>query len=160
MPNWCYNTLTIQGPKSEIDYIKDRLNAPFTLAQETYGMGDISLSADPGLDWGATFGSYLGLFFLAALFTAIGIWCSSLSANTIISFLIAILSMAVFYYGFHAISLIPGIPAGVDYWVEWAGIDFHYRSMSRGLVMLGDLIYFSSLLFLFFLLTLRNLRTR
>ena len=119
-----------------------------------------SLSADPGLDWGATFGSYLGLFFLAALFTAIGIWCSSLSANTIISFLIAILSMAVFYYGFHAISLIPGIPAGVDYWVEWAGIDFHYRSMSRGLVMLGDLIYFSSLLFLFFLLTLRNLRTR
>ena len=119
-----------------------------------------SLSADPGLDWGATSGSYLGLFFLAALFTAIGIWCSSLSANTIISFLIAILFMAVFYYGFHAISLIPDIPAGVDYWVEWAGIDFHYRSLSRGLVMLGDLIYFSSLLFLFFLLTLRNLRTR
>ena len=47
MPNWCYNTLTIQGPKSEVDYIKDRLNAPFTLAQETYGMGDISLSGFP-----------------------------------------------------------------------------------------------------------------
>ncbi len=28
MPNWVYNTLTIQGPKEEIDYIKDRLN-PF-----------------------------------------------------------------------------------------------------------------------------------
>ncbi len=42
MPNWVYNTLTIQGPKEEIDYIKDRLNRPFTLAQETYGMGDIS----------------------------------------------------------------------------------------------------------------------
>jgi hypothetical protein len=27
MPNWCYNTLTIQGPKSEVDYIKDRLNS-------------------------------------------------------------------------------------------------------------------------------------
>ena len=39
------------------------------------------LSADPGLDWGATFGSYLGLFFLSAVFTAIGIWCSSLSAT-------------------------------------------------------------------------------
>jgi hypothetical protein len=44
MPNWVYNTLTIQGPKSEIDMIKDRLNKPFTLAQETYGMGDISSS--------------------------------------------------------------------------------------------------------------------
>ena len=47
MPNWVYNTVTIQGPKSEIDYIKDRLNRPFTLAQETFGMGDISLSGFP-----------------------------------------------------------------------------------------------------------------
>jgi hypothetical protein len=47
MPNWCYNTLTIQGPKSEIDMIKDRLNKPFVLAQETYGMGDISSSGFP-----------------------------------------------------------------------------------------------------------------
>lgn len=118
------------------------------------------LAADPGLDWGATLGSYLGLFFLAGIFTAIGTWCSSLSSNTIIAFLVALLSMAVFYYGFHAISLIPGIPAGVDYWIEWIGIDFHYRSMSRGLLVLGDLVYFSSLLFLFFLLTLRNLSVR
>jgi hypothetical protein len=47
MPNWVYNTLTIQGPKSEIDAIKDRLNKPFTLAQETYGMGDVSSSGFP-----------------------------------------------------------------------------------------------------------------
>ena len=47
MPNWVYNTLTIQGPKSEIDMIKDRLNKPFTLAQETFGMGDISSSGFP-----------------------------------------------------------------------------------------------------------------
>jgi len=118
------------------------------------------LSANPGLDWGATLGSYLGLFFLAAVFTAIGIWCSSLSVNTIIAFLIALLFMAIFYYGFHAMSLIPGIPPGVDYWIEWTGIDFHYRSMSRGLLTLGDLIYFSSLLVLLFLFTLRNLRIR
>jgi hypothetical protein len=47
MPNWVYNTLTIQGPKSEVDMIKDRLNKPFVLAQETYGMGDISSSGFP-----------------------------------------------------------------------------------------------------------------
>jgi len=47
MPNWCYNTLTIQGPKSEVDMIKDRLNKPFTLAQETFGMGDISTMGFP-----------------------------------------------------------------------------------------------------------------
>jgi len=47
MPNWVYNTLTIQGPKAEIYSIKERLNRPFTLAQETYGMGDISTSGFP-----------------------------------------------------------------------------------------------------------------
>lgn len=30
MPNWCFNTLTIQGPKDQIDYIKDKLNKPYS----------------------------------------------------------------------------------------------------------------------------------
>jgi len=47
MPNWVYNTLTIQGPKSEVDMIKDRLNKPFTLAQENHGMGDITPNGFP-----------------------------------------------------------------------------------------------------------------
>ncbi len=47
MPNWVYNTLTIQGPKAEIDSIKDRLNKPFTLAIETHGMGDINPNGFP-----------------------------------------------------------------------------------------------------------------
>ena len=36
MPNWVYNTLTIQGPKSEIDYIKDRLNKPFSVLHDSW----------------------------------------------------------------------------------------------------------------------------
>jgi hypothetical protein len=42
-----YNTLTIQGPKAEMDSIKDRLNKPFTLAQENHGMGDITPNGFP-----------------------------------------------------------------------------------------------------------------
>jgi len=29
MPNWCFNTLTIQGPKEQVDSIKAKLNEPF-----------------------------------------------------------------------------------------------------------------------------------
>jgi hypothetical protein len=36
MPNWVFNTVTIQGPKDEIDYIKDKLNAPFTREHENW----------------------------------------------------------------------------------------------------------------------------
>jgi len=38
MPNWVYNTLTIQGPKSEIDMIKNRLNKPFTVLHDSWNM--------------------------------------------------------------------------------------------------------------------------
>ena len=38
LPNWVYNTLTIQGPKSEIDSIKDRLNKPFTVLHDSWNM--------------------------------------------------------------------------------------------------------------------------
>ena len=38
MPNWVYNTLTIQGPKSEIDSIKDRLNEPFVVWHDSWNM--------------------------------------------------------------------------------------------------------------------------
>ena len=38
MPNWVYNTLTIQGPKSEIDMIKDRLNRPFSVLHDSWNM--------------------------------------------------------------------------------------------------------------------------
>ena len=36
MPNWVFNTLTIQGPKQEIDYIKDKLNKPFSVLHDTW----------------------------------------------------------------------------------------------------------------------------
>jgi hypothetical protein len=29
MPNWCFNTLTIQGPKEQVDSIRKRLNTPY-----------------------------------------------------------------------------------------------------------------------------------
>jgi hypothetical protein len=38
MPNWVYNTLTIQGPKSEVDFIKDKLNEPFTVWHDSWNM--------------------------------------------------------------------------------------------------------------------------
>ena len=38
MPNWVFNTLTIQGPKKQIDYIKYRLNEPFTKMHDSWNM--------------------------------------------------------------------------------------------------------------------------
>jgi len=51
------------------------------------------------IDVGATWGSYIGLFFLAAIYVAIGIFASSLTDNQIVSFILAMAISFVFYLG-------------------------------------------------------------
>ena len=125
-----------------------------------YALTMEALAADQGIDRGATLGSYGGLFFLSAVFTAIGIWCSSMTSNTVVAFLMALLAAVLLYYGFNAISQLPIVRSGADYWVVWLGIDFHFRSISRGLITFSDVLYFLSLIGLLFVFTLRNLPQR
>ena len=43
MPNWCFNTLTIQGPKDQVDYIKERLNKPYKKTFENWDTKSMSM---------------------------------------------------------------------------------------------------------------------
>lgn len=118
------------------------------------------LSSGEGMDLGATAGAYLGLFFLAAVFTAIGICCSSFTNNAVVAFITALIGCALLFYGFNAVSKLPALQNGADYYVEMAGIDFHYRSISRGLIDARDIVYFLSVIFLLLIITGRNLSKR
>lgn len=115
------------------------------------------LSSADGIDVGATIGSYIGLFFLAAVFTSIGVCASSFTNNSVVAFIAALIGCVLLYYGFSAISKLPGLNDGADYYIEMAGIDFHYHSISRGLIDTRDVIYFLSVIFLFISITSRNL---
>lgn len=118
------------------------------------------LSSGGGIDMGATIGSYIGLFFLAAVFTAICICCSSFTGNAVVAFIAGLLSCALLYYGFNAISKLPVLQNNLDYYVEMTGIDFHYRSISRGLIDTRDIVYFITVTALFLIITGRNLLRR
>ena len=52
------------------------------------------------IDMGSTMGSYFGLLFLIAAYTAIGIFTSTLSDNQIVAFIVAVFLCFVFYFGF------------------------------------------------------------
>ena len=119
-----------------------------------------ALSSNEGIDTGATIGSYIGLFFLAAVFTAIGACTSSFTSNAVVAFIFSLIACALLYYGFDAISKLPVFSGGADYYIEMAGIDYHYRSMSRGVIDTRDVIYFLSLIFIFLSITHRNLVKR
>lgn len=116
------------------------------------------LSAEQaGLDLGGTIGSYFGLLCLGALFTAIGICCSSFTANSVAAFIISAFVCFLLYSGFSAVSKIEAFSAGADYYIELLGIQFHYNSLSRGVIDSRDVIYFLSFIYFFLYLTRRNL---
>lgn len=118
------------------------------------------LSAGGGIDSGGISGSYIGLFLLAAVFAAIGLCCSSFTNNAVVAFLVSAFACLLLYFGFNAVSKLPVFLANADYYIEMLGIDFHYRSVSRGLLDSRDIIYFGSLIVLFLLITVKNLLKR
>jgi ABC-2 type transport system permease protein len=115
-----------------------------------------ALSTATGIDNGAIIGSYLGLFFLAACFTAIGLACSSFTQNSVAAFIISVLVCLLMYFFFSAISRSAALQGGADYYIEMLGLDFHYRSISRGVVDTRDIIYFITVIGLFLVIAWKN----
>jgi ABC-2 type transport system permease protein len=120
-----------------------------------------SLTA-PGsqLDVGSIIGSYVGLFLLAAVFTAIGVWSSSLTSNAVVAFLVAVFASFILYHGFDAWSQLQIFNAGMDYYWRLAGIRYHYDSISRGVLDSRDLVYFFSIIGLMLYLTKLSLQRK
>jgi ABC-2 type transport system permease protein len=118
------------------------------------------LSASGGIDTGGIAGSYIGLVLLSASFVAIGICSSSFTTNAVVAFIASAFLCVIVYGAFTAISKIPAFQGGMDYYLEMLGIDFHYRSLSRGVVDTRDVIYFISVIALFMIITHRNLVRR
>lgn len=124
-----------------------------------YTISNLSLP-DIDLDRGAIIGSYIGLFFLAATFGAVGIFCSSLTGNQIVGFLISLLACYLLYDGFEQLSKMPSFAEGIDYYLSMIGMSFHYNSMSKGLIESRDVVYFLSIIIFFISLTRYSLNSR
>jgi ABC-2 type transport system permease protein len=104
------------------------------------------------IDMGSTLGSYFGLLFLVASYTAIGVFASTLSDNQIVAFIAAVFICFVFYIGFEGLAEF----LSSDF-VEQLGMSSHFKSMSRGVLDTRDIIYFLSVTFFFLLLTKINI---
>ncbi len=119
-----------------------------------------TLSLNGGIDGGGILGSYIGLFFLAAVFASISLLCSSLTQNAVVAFLMSLFACIVLYFGFGAISRISWFENGWDYYIEMLGINFHYDSMSRGVLDSRNMLYFMSVIFVALFLTVKNLQKK
>ena len=116
--------------------------------------------ADVPIDSGATWGSYIGLFFLGAVFVAIGIFSSSITSNQIIAFLVGVFLCYLMYDAFSRISSLAVFEGRLDYIIQSIGLNAHYDSISRGVVDTRDIIYFLSVITLFIIGTRTALESR
>ncbi len=106
------------------------------------------------LDIGSTSGSYIGLLFLAATYTAIGLFTSTVSKNQIIAFILGVCITFFLFYGFDAIASL----FASSYTVQLFGMYEHFKSIGRGVIDTRDVIYFLTVTMLFLVLTKNQLR--
>jgi ABC-2 type transport system permease protein len=112
----------------------------------------VNVLGDP--DNGAIFAAYLGCFFVAAGFLAVGSFTSSITKNQLIAFLLAAAVCVVL--------LMAGFPAVINLFQRWApswlvegvaSLSFltHFENITKGVLDLRDVLYYA-LVTLFFLL--------
>lgn len=96
----------------------------------------------PGnLDKGGTWGAFIGLFFLASVYSSAGIFASSITDNQVIAFIVAVLICFILFIGFDSFAYLPGLQK-FDEFIIRLGINEHYKSMSRGVLDIRDAAYF------------------
>ena len=96
------------------------------------------------LDWGPVVGGYVGAVFLAAAFSAIGLFASALTRNQIIAFIIGLAICFALTLIDKMLYFLPQSLLGV---FSYLGADFHFQNIARGIIDSRDLLYFVSICF-------------
>ncbi|MFV0522762.1 MAG: gliding motility-associated ABC transporter substrate-binding protein GldG [Mangrovibacterium sp.] len=110
-------------------------------------------------DSGAAWGSFIGLFLLAATYVGIGVFSSSLTDNPVFAFVSSLIICFLFYSGFDFLSAM-NIPLGLKSFFIDFGLSRHYESISRGVVDSRDIAYFLLVIFVLLLVTTIRLRRK
>lgn len=111
------------------------------------------------IDTGSMWGSYIGLLLLGAGFTSIGVFCSAVTDNQIISFILAVFLCWGLWVGLDSIASFQFLGSWDSILLQ-ISINTHYSSLSRGVVDTRDVLYFLSLIALFIAMTRTVLESR
>lgn len=108
------------------------------------------------LDWGPVIGGYLAALLLAAAYTAIGLFISSLTDNQIVALISTAIIGGLFYMA--------GTPTLLEYFgsplntlMRGLGTGSRFESIQRGVIDLRDLLYYLSLAGVFLMLNTYSL---
>lgn len=94
------------------------------------------------LDWGTVMSGYFGLLLFAAALVAIGVFCSSITQNQIIAFILGFIICAALYFVYWLQFF---VPQGLAPLVEFISVSSHLESLARGVIDTRNIIYYVSL---------------
>ena len=109
------------------------------------------------IDYGAIFTGYLGLFFVGSLYASIGTFASSLFDNQVVSFIVAVFIVMIFFLFDKLLIFVPSFLAG---FIQYLSVGFHASSISRGVIDSRNIIYFISVIGFFLFMTIQILNSR
>jgi len=109
------------------------------------------------IDHGAVFTGYLGLALLGGVYTAVGIFASSITENQVIAFIVGIAIVLTFFLMDKLLIFVPSGLAGI---IQYLSTEFHLSNISRGVIDTRNLIYFGSIIGFFLFMTIRILESR
>ena len=115
------------------------------------------INVGTNVDYGAAFCGYFGLALVGALYASAGTFASSLTDNQVVSFIIAVFIVIVFFLMDKLLIFVPSGMAGL---VQFLSVDYHLTSISRGVIDTRNLIYFGSVIGFFLFLTIQILEVR
>ena len=111
----------------------------------TYVFSIWTLSEPRGnIDFGEMTGSYIGVFLLIIAYNSIGIFASTISKNTVICFILSILLILFTTFGLNYLGLNLN-----NTLIKNLSIIHHYESISRGVLDIKNIIYFTSVTIIF-----------
>lgn len=110
-------------------------------------------------DYGPIFSGYLGILLVGALFVAVGLFCSSLTKSQVVA---AVIASAILF----AITIVPwwlSTKATLgNFWrtVADQSVFRRYTDFSKGVIDLGNLVFFVAVTAVFLFLTIKILESR
>jgi ABC-2 type transport system permease protein len=109
----------------------------------------ITQLGDPvgNLDQAGFFGSWIGLIMIGAVFSAVGLFASSLTSQQVVAFVLGVFLCFILYFGLSALSDMQ--LGGVSYWAEEFSLSYHYINLSRGVIESTDIFFMLGMIWLF-----------
>ena len=110
-------------------------------------------------DIGPIITSYIGAILLGASYLAIGFFISSLTRNQIIAFILSII-LCFFSYLLAHDMLAYALPDIIIPILSSFSLGYHYESISKGIIDLGDIVFYISFIGFFLYLNVTVLSSR